>query len=164
MIPVVRRVCCSTPCFHWINGVKYWEKKKVWVFCLAEESRMTCNNFGSLILLLCLQSLHSAHCARALTLAAFHEDVTCGVSSPAVDNRTDVMKCYYLLYSKWYCRLTCHPPLKMKQGWCYRFGHCLSITVYWNELLHCMPSHTNYWMLIVTRQCGGWAVVKAQDL
>lgn len=36
---------------------------------------------------------------QVLTLAAFHEDVTCDVSSHAPDNKTIVIKYYYLLYS-----------------------------------------------------------------
>lgn len=49
---------------------------------------------------------------QVLTLAAFHEDVTCNVSSHAPDNKTIVIK-YYLLYSN---HIMSSLFKKMKQG------------------------------------------------
>lgn len=136
--------CCkagwwSAPCIHRVNEVKYW--KSLAVFFRIRESRMWRISHAVFLKPNLTFYVHKAFSppinGKALTLTAFHEDVTCNVSSHAPDNKTIVIKYYYLLYSKWYYKLICRPFVrKMKQGWWYRFGHSLSsFTVYWKELL-----------------------------
>lgn len=52
---------------------------------------------------------------QILTLAAFHEDVTCNVSSHAPDNKTFVIK-YYLLYSNRFMKSCVVPFLENEPG------------------------------------------------
>lgn len=106
---------------HAFIGSMRWNTGKVWRFFFkvrvwCEEFHMQCLLVSdslcwwlNLNYILCLRSLLSARHGRShflmgeeeqvLTLAAFHEDVTCDVSSRAPDNKKVVIKCYYLLYS-----------------------------------------------------------------
>lgn len=98
--------CCkagwwSAPSIHWVNEVKYW--KSLAAFYSVREQGV--KNFTCSILeVWSYFYVYDAFFFSARSWQAL-SDVTCSVSSHEPDNKTIVIKYYYLLYSK--CKLIC---------------------------------------------------------